>query len=118
MKTLDKNKDLTVCREEWMNSLCSTHVGVYVFNYQLKQMFEKFDTNNSGTLEKEELFKLMHNNFIQYKEKMRNLPIYDQFDLIVDQHTTTIIKMLDENQDQRVNFVEFKQFIEKAYRQQ
>ena len=61
MEMLDKDKSGYVTRKEWLEYLCmdSSNSQKMEFRSGMKDLFQQYDTDNSGKLSKNELFELL-----------------------------------------------------------
>ena len=65
MKLLDKDESGEVDRSEWMKHLCSADsTGKMIFRANLKAQFEKYDIDNTGALNYQELQGLLKESII------------------------------------------------------
>ena len=112
MDIIDKNKDATVSREEWIDSLCREQIGLYNFYYIVKNKFLKYDANKSGFLEKNELANLLLNQTFGEEHST-----FDEAAAAAWQtHVEAILQELDLNRDGKISYPEFKLQIGQFYR--
>ena len=95
-----KEKKETVTLYEWLMYVCSVDpvTGKTYFDYELKKKFDKYDSNNSGTIEKGELKCLLNDMIIdlygQYPPEKKDA-INGTLNVLVEKW----IKNMDDNKD-------------------
>lgn len=109
MAIMDHDKSSTISLEEWIGYICSIDpvTGNLYFDYELKKMFDHYDENNSGTIEKLELKALLSDMTKKacdsiYPEKAQ------QINEILNVLCSKILKQMDDNKDLEISWDEFK----------
>jgi Ca2+-binding EF-hand superfamily protein len=109
MAIMDHDKNGSISLQEWIEYVCAIDsvTGNLYFDYELKRKFDVYDTNNSGTIEKEELKNLLADMAAElygasYKENK------EKVDEILTILSIQMMKQMDDNKDSEVSWNEFK----------
>lgn len=111
MKKLDVNGDGTIVLSEWIDYLATLdNKKRKILNYTLKQKFDLYDEDGSGTITIEELEKMFIDSFedllIKTEGKSRKLA-----ESIVKDFSKIALQQMDLSQDSFLDWTEFKKYI-------
>jgi len=113
MHEIDKDRSGYIDRYEWLNNLCGVDKnGKTVFRNTLKVLFEKHDTDNSGSLSIDELKSLVKEAFKDYLRRARDEEMKKHLENMIDSLTTEIFQELDISGNNALKWEEFKDYME------
>ena len=117
---IDADKSNSIDRLEWLRHLClpDKQSGKAVFRKELKEMFEKYDRDNSGDLSLKELRLLLKDIFKSYLRRAKDEKTHYNLSMMIDSLSFEIIQDLNVDQDTSLSWTEFKLFIDKTMEKQ
>ncbi|CAD8057048.1 unnamed protein product [Paramecium primaurelia] len=119
MKILDKDNSGYVSREEWIQYLCVEDKGKFQFRGNLKQLFNKYDKDNSGALSIPEIKQLLTDSMKDMQTKFKLKGQNEHFEEMVDQLAQEVVDDLNSENDKQSNdktltWIEFKNYMDQA----
>lgn len=113
---MDTDKTETIDRMEWMQHLCveDSQTGHQVFRSNLKQMFDKYDEDKSGTLTVKELKNMLKDSFSAFLKKVKNDESRFNMMMMIDQLAFDIMDELNQDAEYNLTWDEFKMFMDKC----
>ena len=117
---IDADKSNSIDRIEWLRHLClpDKQSGKAVFRKELKEMFEKYDKDNSGELSLTELRLLLKDLFKSYLKRAKDEKTHYNLSMMIESLSFEIIQDLNVDQDTSLSWSEFKLFIDKTMEKQ
>jgi Ca2+-binding EF-hand superfamily protein len=104
--------------KEWLHYLCTTpaNTGKSVFRQSLRKLFNQFDKDNSGYLNFRELRELIKEQFrvLDGRAKTKGGDKVNVFNDSVEAFTKEVMSYLNEDNDQMITWLEFKNYMEKC----
>ena len=119
LKIMDKDGSGQINRDEWLNFLSTdpNNSGKRIFRSNLRSLFSKFDKDNSGYLNKEEIFELLKENFRMYRSVAMNKgnETLKNFEGMIDSLAKEIMEELENDEHTGgLSWGEFKNYVEKC----
>jgi len=118
LKIMDKDGSGCINRDEWLNFLSTdpNNSGKRIFRSNLRNLFSKYDKDNSGILTKEEIFNLLKENFKIYKKiaQEKGDETYKNFDGMVESLAKEVMEELENDDSSGLSWGEFKNYMEKC----
>lgn len=119
LKELDKDGSNTIDRYEWIKHFCSEdRNGTRVFRASLRQLFEKYDKDHSGSLTVDELREMMKEAFKDYLARAKDAEQKKNLTEMIDELAAEILQDLDTQGDKAIQWDEFKKYMEVGLAQQ
>lgn len=123
LKAIDKDNSGSISRMEWMKNLCAydEKTGKYTFDTGLFKLFQKYDTDNSGYLKRDELMLVLKDAFKEYfraaekssdKSKMTNL------NQMINDLGEEIWASLETDKEGSISWEEFKKYMDVSQEKQ
>lgn len=113
IQTMDKDRSGEINREEWISNLCSEEKnGKAVFRSNLRTLFEKYDMDNSGSLNLEEIKALVRESFKEYLKRTTDKALKAHLDHMIDTLADEVLAGLDREGSTNVSWDEFKNYME------
>lgn len=113
IQTIDKDRSGEISRYEWVKNLCSADKnGKTVFRANLRTLFEKYDMDNSGSLNIDEIKALVKESFKEYLKRTDDKALKAHLDHMTDTLADEVLKGLDKGGNNNVNWDEFKDYME------
>ena len=114
MALMDKSKSGNIFLADWIAYVCSIDplTGNTYFDYELKRKFDVYDTDSSGTIEKNEL-KLLLLDMVSEMYGEADKAKKAEFDDIMNVIVVQIAKEMDDNGDSVISWDEFKKHFAK-----
>lgn len=112
LKSMDINSDGTISMIEWISYLASIDPvsGTPYFDFDLKQKFDMYDTDDSGSISKHELLQMLEDTFAELMKELKETIqaiLKNELDAIAKK----IIKQLDKDGSEVLEWNEFKQYM-------
>jgi len=119
LQYLDSNGDSAIELNEWLEYLATTDSkGRKVINYTLKQKFDLYDEDGSGTITINELEKLIIDSFSDLISKKANSSNQDVAQSIVRDLAKNIMSKMDCNNSDNLDWTEFKTYLSSALKEE
>ena len=119
LKIMDKDGSGQINRDEWLNFLSTdpNNSGKRIFRSNLRSLFSKFDKDNSGYLNKEEIFELLKENFRMYRSvaMSKGNETLKNFEGMIESLAKEIMDELENDEHTGgLSWGEFKNYVEKC----
>lgn len=115
MKEMDKDKSGYIDRYEWINAFCQVDKnGKNVFRASLKELFEKYDVDNSGCLNLKELKMLTKEACKNFTRRAKDEETKVLLAEMIENLAEDILRDLDTQGGDSISWSEFRTYMEIA----